>query len=141
MKNIFYCCSFLLVCLSACNSDDRQSSSTTSDSAIDAARNFIQAALVGDFERAEKFMANDSLNHEFLIEVQRLNEGLSKEEKEKYQEASIRIHQNRKLNDSTNIIYYSNSYRNKTDSLKVIRSGGEWLVDFKYMFHKTDSLQ
>lgn len=140
MKNIFYCCAFLLVCLSACNSDDRQSTSTTSDNAVDAARNFIQAALVGDFERAKIFMVNDSLNHEDLNAIQRLNERLTKEEKEKYQEASIRIHQDRKLNDSTRIIYYSNSFRNKTDSLKVIKTNSEWLVDFKYMFHKTDSL-
>ena len=79
MKKIFYCSSLLLVNLFACNSDDRQSTSTTSDSAVDAARNFIQAALVGDFERAKKFMVNDSLNHEDLNAIQRLNERLSKE--------------------------------------------------------------
>jgi len=141
MKKLFYCSSLLLVSLIACNSDDRQSNSTTSDSAVDAARNFIQAALVGDFERATNFMVNDSLNHEDLNAIQRLNERLSKEEKEKYQEASIRIHQDRKLNDSTRIIYYSNSFKNKQDSLKVIKTNNEWLVDFKFMFHKTDSLQ
>lgn len=140
MKKIFYCCSFLLASLLACNSDDRESHSTTSDNAIDAARNFIQAALVGDFDRAKKFMVNDSLNHEDINAIQRLNERLSKEEKQRYQEASIRIHQDRKLNDSTQVIYYSNSFRNKKDSLKVIRANGEWLVDFKYMFHKNDSL-
>jgi hypothetical protein len=86
-------------------------------------------------------MVNDSLNREDLNAIQRLNERLSKEEKEKYQEASIRIHQDRKLNDSTRIIYYSNSFKNKQDSLKVIKTNNEWLVDFKFMFHKTDSLQ
>ena len=140
MQKIMYCCSFLFLSLTACNSDDRQSTSTTSDSDIDAARNFIQAALVGDFEKAKNFMINDSLNHEDLNATQRLNERLTREEKEKYQEASIRIHQNRKLNDTTSIIYYSNSYKNQKDSLKVIKENGEWLVDFKYIFHKTDSL-
>lgn len=141
MKKIIYCGSFLLLCLTACNNDDRQSTSTGSDSDIDAARNFIQAALVGDFERAKTFMVNDSLNHEDLNAIQRLNERLTKEEKEKYQGASIRIHQDRKINDSTSVIHYSNSFRNKKDSLKVIKINGEWLVDFKFMFHKTtDSL-
>lgn len=140
MKKIFYCCLLLFTCLSACNSDDRQSSSTTSDNAVDAARNFIQAALVGDFERAKIFMVNDSLNIEDLNAIKRLNERQTKEEKEKYQEASIRIHEDRKVNDSTEIIHFSNSYRNKTDSLKVIKADGKWLVDFKFMFHKTDSL-
>jgi len=140
MKKISYYCTFLFVCLVACNSDDRQSSSTTSDNAVDAARNFIQAALVGDFDRAKIFMVNDSLNLEDLNAIKRLNERQTTEEKEKYQVASIRIHEDRKVNDSTEIVYFSNSYRNKTDSLKVIKADGKWLVDFKFMFHKSDSL-
>lgn len=125
--------------LASC-SDDRQGSSDSSDSAVDAARNFVQAALVGDFDRAEKFMVDDSLNKEDLNTVRRLNERLSKEEKDRYQESSIRIHQDRKLNDSTAVVYYSNSFKNKIDSLKVIRDNDEWKVDFKFMFHKTDSI-
>ncbi len=139
-KIVFGVTLFMLLCLTACNSDSRQRTSTTSDSDIDAARNFIQAALVGDFEKAKNFMVNDSMNHEDMNAIERLNERLTPEEKQKYQEASIRIHQNRKLNDSTSIIYYSNSFRNKTDSLKVIKAEGKWLVDFKYIFHKKDSL-
>jgi len=129
----------LLSCgLIACGSD-RQSNSNSSDNDIDAARNFIQAALVGDFDRAKVFMVKDSVNNENINAIERLNERQGKEEKEKYQTASIRIHQNRNVNDSTSIIYYSNSYKNKIDSLKVIRIGGKWLVDFKYIFH-TDTL-
>ena len=129
----------LLSCgLIACGSD-RQSNSNSSDNDIDAARNFIQAALVGDFDRAKVFMVKDSINNENINAIERLNERQGKEEKEKYQTASIRIHQNRNVNDSTSIIYYSNSYKNKIDSLKVIRVGGKWLVDFKYIFH-TDTL-
>jgi hypothetical protein len=129
----------LLSCgLIACGSD-RQSNTNSSDNDIDAARNFIQAALVGDFDRAKVFMVKDSVNNENINAIERLNERQGKEEKEKYQTASIRIHQNRNVNDSTSIIYYSNSYKNKIDSLKVIRVGGKWLVDFKYIFH-TDTL-
>ena len=128
-----------LLALASC-SDDRQASSDSSDSAVDAARNFVQAALVGDFDRAEKFMVDDSLNKEDLNTVRRLNERLSKEEKDRYQEACIRIHQDRKINDSTEVVYYSNSFKNKIDSLKVIRDKDEWKVDFKFMFHKTDSI-
>ena len=140
MQKILVCLCFTVLGLFSCNDDDRASAPGTSDSDIDAARNFIQAALVGDYATARKFMVNDSLGHEDLNAIERLNEKLTKEEKQKYQEASIRIHQNRQLNDSTSMIYYSNSYRNQTDSLKVIRADGKWLVDFKYFFHKTDSL-
>jgi len=124
----------------ACNDGDRNANSNSSDNDIDAARNFIQAALVGDFDRAKVFMVNDSLNNEHIDAIQRLNERQEKDEKEKYQTASIRIHQNRNVDDSTSIIYYSNSFKNKIDSLKVIKTDGKWLVDFKYIFHKTDSL-
>jgi len=140
MQKMMFFFAFLVLTLLACNNDERGTGSGTSDSDIDAARNFIQAALVGDFKKAKNFMVDDSLNHEDLNAIERLNEKMTKEEKEKYQEASIRIHQNRKLNDSTSMIYYSNSYRNETDSLKVIKTDGQWLVDFKYFFHKTDSL-
>ena len=140
MQKMMFFFAFLVLTLLACSNDERGDSSGTSDSDIDAARNFIQAALVGDYKKAKTFMVNDSMNHEDLNAIERLNEKMTKEEKEKYQEASIRIHQNRKLNDSTSMIYYSNSYRNETDSLKVIKTDGQWLVDFKYFFHKTDSL-
>ena len=87
---------FFSFSLAACNDSDREAGSGTSDSDIDAARNFIQAALVGDFDRAKSFMINDSLNLETLSTIQRSNERQTKEEKEKYQVASIRIHQDRK---------------------------------------------
>ena len=140
MQKILFYLAFIVLGLIACNNNDRSGTPGTSDSDIDAARNFIQAALVGDFETTKKFMVHDSLGHEDLNAIQRLNEKLTKEEKQKYQEASIRIHQNRQLNDSTSMVYYSNSYRNQTDSLKVIKTDGKWLVDFKNFFHKTDSL-
>ena len=140
MKNIFYPLVILLSGFYACNDGDRQAASSSSDSDIDAARNFIQAALAGDFEKAKTYMLNDSLSLQDLNAIERLNERLSKEEKEKYQTASIRIHNDRKINDSTSIIYYSNSYKNKVDSLKVVKNNGVWMVDFKYIFHKTDSL-
>jgi hypothetical protein len=140
MQRKSYFLLMLLYGLIACNDSGRETNSNSSDNDIDAARNFIQAALVGDFERAKVFMVNDSLNNEQFDAIQRLNERQEKGEKEKYQTASIRIHQDRNINDSTSIIYYSNSYKNKIDSLKVVKTGGKWLVDFKYIFHKIDSL-
>ena len=100
------CFILLLSCgLVACGGSDRQSSSASSDNDIDAARNFIQAALVGDYDRAKMFMVNDSLNNENINAIERLNERQEKAEKEKYQAASIRIHQVRNVNDSTSIIH------------------------------------
>jgi hypothetical protein len=139
MKKILYLAASLAL-LTSCNSDDRQATDATSDNDIDAARNFIQAALVGDYARAKTFMINDSLNLGQLNAIERLNERMSPEDKEKYQTASIRIHEDRKVNDSTSIVQFSNSFKNKIDSLKVVRANGKWLVDFKFLFKKNDSL-
>ncbi len=140
MRKIVYFLIALLPVSLACNSDDRQATTTTSDNDIDAARNFIQAALMGDYDKARTFMVNDSLNQGHIGAIERLNERLSQQERDKYKAASIRIHKDRKLNDSTSVVHYSNSYRNKIDSLKVLRVNGKWLVDFKFMFSKNDSL-
>ena len=140
MQKSVYSFLLILLIIVACNDGNRQTTSTTADSDVDAARSFIQAALVGDFDRAKTFMVKDSLSLETLNTIQRWNERQSKEEKEKYQVATPRIHDTRKVNDSTSIISYSNSYKNKVDSLKVIKTGGKWLVDFKFILNKPDSL-
>ncbi len=140
MQKIVYFLIALLPVYLACNSDDRQATTTTSDNDVDAARNFIQAVLEGDYDKAKTFMVNDSLNLGHIGAIERLNERLNQQERDKYRSASIRIHKDRKLKDSTSVVHYSNSYRNKIDSLKVMRLNGKWLVDFKFMFSKNDSL-
>ena len=106
------------------------------------ATSFVQSALKGDFRTAEKYLVDDSLNKQDLEQVARLNERLTKQEKDSYSGATVHIHEHRKVNDSTSIISYSNSYRNKVDSLKVVKLNGKWLVDFKYIFNQhTDTLQ
>ena len=134
MKNLI-AISFLLFFACSCNSNPNKKEAAEND--IDAARTFIRSALDGDYEKAKKFMIQDSLNLEDLNTAIRLNERLSPDEKRGYREATIRIFNKRSIDDSTSIITYSNSYRNRTDSLKVVQTNGTWLVDFKYIFqHK-----
>jgi hypothetical protein len=132
----------LLVILISCNDSDRKISSEP-ENEMDAARNFIRAALDGDYKKAKTLLVNDSLNLQDIEASERLYiERMSKEDKEKYRGASIHIHDSRKVDDSTSIVYYSNTYRNQKDSLKIIKMNGKWLVDFKYIFkHKPDSLR
>jgi len=137
MKKTF-CLVILGACLYSCKESGRNDSESQ-ENPIVAASNFIRAALDGDYDKAKKFMMNDSLNQEELSTTQRLNERLSPDEKKRYREATIRIHETRNLDDSTSVIHYSNSYRNKTDSLRVIRKGEKWMVDFKFIFHKNDT--
>jgi len=129
-KSILSASVLCLLGLAACKNAEE----VKSENAIDAARNFIQAALNGDFEKAATFMVDDSLNRQDLHLTERMSDRLSKEEKEGYKEATIRIHQTRVVNDSTTIIHFSNTYKNQRDSLKVVSLNGQWLVDFKYIF-------
>lgn len=136
-KTILSGCVLLLAGLLACKNAEE----VKSENAIDAARNFIQSALNGEFDKAGQYMVDDSLNRQDLHLMERLSKNLTTEEKQKYKEASIRIHETRPVNDSSTVIYYSNSYKNKRDSLKVVSRNGQWLVDFKYIFKQgIDSL-
>jgi len=141
MKKILYLASFLLFCFYACKNEDKKGTLPEND--VDAARDFIRAALDGDFDKARTYLVNDSLNRTDIDVSERLyKERMQQEDKVKYKGASIHIHEVTRLNDSTTVVYYSNTYRNQKDSLKVIKEDGKWLVDFKYIFkHKPDSLQ
>ena len=111
-----------------------------SENDLDAARNFIQAALAGDHKKAGQFMLTDSTNQNYLEVTARAFEHLDPATKEKYRGASIRIHQPvTYLNDSTTIVIFSNSYKNDLDTLRVCRHDGNWLVDLKYLFESHSS--
>ncbi len=131
----------VMLVLVACSNEERKPVGK-SENDVDAARNFIRAALDGDFDKAKTMLLPDSLNYQDLEASSRLYaERMSDEEKKKYKGASILVYENRQLNDSTSIVYYANTYRNQKDSLKVVKQGDDWLIDFKYIFkHKPDSL-
>ena len=131
MKKLLYGF-FFLVTLFACNSNDN----ITSESDVDAARNFIRASLDNDLKSAKNFIVPDSTNIQSLDLLMSLRSGRPKSENASYKEASIRIYDTKKMNDSVSIISYSNSYINKKDSLKVVRINNQWLVDLKYSFSK-----
>lgn len=129
-------------CACAGGEGDSSDSTTTSENDVDAARNFIRSALDGKYDRARKFMVQDSANNEYLDLFQRNYESrMDPEDKRGYREASINIHDIRQVNDSTTVVSYSNSFKKKNDSLKVVRQNNQWLVDLKYSFPSTDSIQ
>lgn len=121
----------------ACNNEDKKQKS---ENDVDAARNFIRAALDGNFAKAREYMLRDPLNEERIYNIERSYEqNHDREEKRNYREASITIYDTRKLNDSTTIVVYANSFMKKKDSLKAVRVQGDWLIDFKYTFLPPDS--
>ena len=126
-----------------CNNENKENPGAgKSENDLDAARNFIQAALEGNYRKARTYALTDSFNQEYVDLLERIyKERLNAEVKRGYREASINIHSVTPLNDSVTVINFSNSFKNKNDSLKVVRRNGQWLVDLKYSFYqKSDSL-
>jgi hypothetical protein len=134
MKSVLAICFLFLLFFAACNSSDK-AEVPTSENDVDAARNFIDAALKGHYDDARKLVVPDSVNNEWIDLFRRnYQEHMSLADKAGYREASINIHNVATLNDSTTIVHYSNSFKKQNDSLKVIRRNGTWLVDLAYSF-------
>ena len=65
---------------------------------MDAARNFLDAALKGDYKNASAYMLKDSANLEYLNVTERGYQRLSSDEKSKLKAASLRfLTQNRSM--------------------------------------------
>jgi hypothetical protein len=133
MKKIITSFLFLFF-LYACNNTDQQTASNKPENDLDAASMFIRDALDGKFSSARELMVSDTTNEQRMSDTERNYEHMSEEERQGYRNANIQIHNTRNVNDSTRIVSYSNSYKNKIDSLKVVRLNGRWLVDLKFTF-------
>jgi hypothetical protein len=130
---------FLLFLLPACSNDKKPTGHSEND--IDAARNFIRAALDGKFDEARNVMVDDSDNVHYLDNAERIYKGMNQEIINSYRGASINVHQVNTINDTTTVVIYSNSFKNDHDTLKVVKQNGQWLVDFKYLYeHDLDTL-
>ncbi|MFT3981813.1 MAG: hypothetical protein QM687_15205 [Ferruginibacter sp.] len=102
--------------------------------AMDAGRAFIRASLDGDFKAAEPLLLKDAENEQLFESYKRSYSHLEDAKKQEYKAASYNINKFEDLNDSTTIVNYSNSYMNKPMEIKLVRTGGKWMVDFKYTF-------
>ena len=132
---------FLLFIVTACNNNNNDQQNKKAEDDLDAARTFIDAALKGDFNKAKTYSVKDSINLQFLDVRERIYKNLDAKEKEDYRNASIHLYDVKKVNDSTTVVIYANSYKNDKDTLKVLKLNGQWLVDVKYLWqHDEDSI-
>ena len=129
-----------LFLLASCGNEEK--APATSDSHVDAVRNFVRAALDGKFNEARMYMISDSLNNNYMDLAERSYTNMNQENKDGYRASSIHFPSPMiTVNDSISIVIYSNSFKNNPDTLKVIKTGGKWLVDFKYLYqHDADTI-
>ncbi|HQV60463.1 MAG TPA: DUF4878 domain-containing protein [Chitinophagaceae bacterium] len=120
---------------------DIKDKSAQSENNIDAARNFIRSALDGKFNDARSYMLQDSLNNNYLDVAERSYKNADQAVKDGYKGSTIIIHTVNDVNDSTSFVIYSNSFKNDHDTLRVIKSDNQWVVDLKYLYeHDADTL-
>jgi hypothetical protein len=143
MKSFIQLCSFLFLFLSACNDAAEKPGDTPKpENGMDAAGQFIRAALDGDYTKAKSFLVADSTNKQ-MIDLYEWNyhNNMTPEDKKAYHSASIRfLKETHKVNDTVTIVHYSNSYKDKRDSLKLIKTGGQWFIDLNFTFQKNDTI-
>jgi hypothetical protein len=126
---------FLLFYCSCTNNTDRSDTTQTSENDVDAARNFIRLALDGKYDRAKTMLLEDSLNHQLIEQAERYyKQRMDLSTRAAYRNATIKILNVRPENDSLTIVKYSNSFKNREDSLKVVQLNGAWKIDLKYSF-------
>ena len=104
------------------------------ESALEAGREFIDNSLKGHFNTAKKYMLPDDENIYWLNKVSTDYNKLSEQDKTGLSQSSININEVADVSDSITVINYSNSYKNRSQKVKVVKHKGEWLVDFKYTF-------
>lgn len=126
----------------ACKSNHKQTTGQ-SENNIDAARNFIRAALDGKFDEARTYMLPDSVNTNYMDVAERSYQKAEQSTKDGYRTASINIVRvTEPVKDSVTVVIYSNSFKNDHDTLKVLKQNNQWVIDLKYLYeHDADTLQ
>lgn len=139
MQKTYFLLLLAFICLLAgcANEENRQ---VKSENDLDAARNFIRAALDGKFDKAREFLLPDSVNTNWMDVAERSYQKNDEDTKRSYRSSSINIHHVKSVNDSTTVVIFSNSFKNDHDTLKVLKNNGQWLIDLKFLFvHDMDS--
>ncbi len=111
------------------------SSYPKAENALDAAREFIDGCLKGDFDKADFYMLQDEENRKQLDALKEDYRKKGASQKAQYKDASINILQEDATSDTIQIINYKNSFDNIARKTKVIKRDGVWLVDLKYTFN------
>jgi len=130
MKRAFIIFSAIIFFIIGCNNNVTVDKSDP----LTSGRGFIEASLKGDYKVAEKYLLKDSINMQYFQGLKDFNAKLDPETRRGYSEANIIIDSSIAKSDSVDILYYTNSFKNKPSKIKLVKQNKDWLVDFKYTF-------
>jgi hypothetical protein len=119
-----------LLALFSCNNE---ASYTKATDAQEAAREFIRASLDGNYDKASFYLYKDANGvNERLLNKWKTDYGQwSQEDKVGHKNANIIVITTAPTTDSSLNYVFSNSFKKDTTTIKIIKSGNEWLVDLK----------
>ena len=129
LSKLFILLSFSFV-LFSCNDHKNY---LPADNALGAGREFIDACLKGDFDKASFYMLPDTENKQLLNKVMLQFQNATDLKKKQFSESSIIIIDVSYVSQKEVVINYKYSFDGYARKIKVIaQSAGNWLVDFKY---------
>ncbi|GMV78239.1 MAG: hypothetical protein AMXMBFR79_13700 [Chitinophagaceae bacterium] len=122
---------FASLCL-ACNSvHDLLPAST----ALEAAREFLEASKAGKFEKASFYMLQDDENSKLLKQSKEKYYSFSNKDKKQLLDASLQNITIENISPTEVIVYYNNSFDKQRRKVKAVNTNNTWLIDYKYTFN------
>ena len=129
LSKLFILLSFSFV-LFSCNDHKNY---LPADNALGAGREFIDACLKGDFDKASFYMLPDTENKQLLNKVMLQFQNATDLKKKQFSESSIIIIDVSYVSQKEVVINYKYSFDGYARKIKVFaQPSGNWLVDFKY---------
>jgi aminoglycoside N3'-acetyltransferase len=101
------------------------------EDALDAAREFKNACLIGDFEKAKFYVKSTEYNTVALEDIMKRYKTTGSEQKKELKDASLRVISNKEIDSVSSQIILSNSFDKKVDTFFAVKENNSWLVDFK----------
>jgi ADP-ribosylglycohydrolase len=122
----------LLTILVSCNTTHQYPPAAD---ALDAAREFIDASIKGDFEKANAYMLQDEKNKQLLKEEEEKYRAKTNAQQKQLSESSLQNISIEEVSATETIVKFKNSIDKTGRKVKVISVNNRWLVDFKYSFN------
>lgn len=127
MRNIFVNILIVFVFLS-CNS---RSNYPVAENALDAAREYVDGTLKGEFKKSETYLLPTEANKQHLEKVKKNYYKFNDVQRQDYRGASIIIEKEITVLPDKSVIYFQNSFDKQKDSIVVVNNQGEWKVTFE----------
>ncbi len=97
-------------------------------SAIEAGRNYIEACLQGDFEKAKAYAAANETIQSYTTNTEKIYRTLGKEGRSNFRQASIIILDVTDQDSLHTLINYRNSMDNTPHQIAIEKAKGNWQV-------------